>query len=136
MRSTRLTVQPIFLCTVQCSNYKHSAGQISGTFSSYTTETLNPLNNHFPFPSSPSSCHNSIYMRPPRLSVIKPGLPWWLRCLRICLQCGRPGFDLWVGKIAWRRAWQPTLIFLPGGSPWTKEPGGLQSMGSQRVRHD
>jgi len=20
--------------------------------------------------------------------------------------------------------------------PWTKEPGGLQSMGSQRVRHD
>ena len=21
-------------------------------------------------------------------------------------------------------------------TPWTKEPGGLQSMGSQRVRHD
>ena len=21
-------------------------------------------------------------------------------------------------------------------SPWTEEPGGLQSMGSQRVRHD
>ena len=25
---------------------------------------------------------------------------------------------------------------LPGESPWTEEPGGLQSMGSQRVRHD
>ena len=30
----------------------------------------------------------------------------------------------------------PTPVFLPGKSLWTKEPGGLQSMGSQRVRHD
>ena len=35
-----------------------------------------------------------------------------------------------------RRAWQPTPVFLPGESPWTEEPGRLQSMGSQRVRHD
>ena len=48
----------------------------------------------------------------------------------------RSGFDPWVGKIAWRRAWQHTPIFLSGESPWTEEPGGLQSMGSQRVRHD
>ena len=26
--------------------------------------------------------------------------------------------------------------FLPGESPWTEEAGGLESMGSQRVRHD
>ena len=131
------------------------------------------------------------------------------------LQCGRPGFHPWVGKIPWRRAWQPTPVFLgfPGGSagkeptcsagdlgsisglgrslggehgnplqyswaslvaqlvrnphavwetwvpslgeedpleegmathsstfawriPWIKEPGGLQSMQLQRVRHD
>ena len=25
----------------------------------------------------------------------------------------------WVGKIPWRRAWQPTPVFLPGESPWT-----------------
>ena len=25
-------------------------------------------------------------------------------------------FDLWVGKILWRKAWQPTPIFLPGES--------------------
>ena len=25
-------------------------------------------------------------------------------------------FDLWVGKIPWRRAWQPTAVFLPGES--------------------
>ena len=45
-----------------------------------------------------------------------------------------------VWSLAWedplRRAWQPTPVFLPGESPWTKEPGGLQSMGSQRVRHN
>ena len=28
------------------------------------------------------------------------------------------------------------LVFLPGESPCTEVPGGLQSMGSQRVRHD
>ena len=27
-------------------------------------------------------------------------------------------------------------IFLPGESPWTEEPGGLQFFGSQRVGHD
>ena len=26
-------------------------------------------------------------------------------------------------------------FFLPGEFPWAEEPGGLQSMGSQRVRH-
>ena len=31
----------------------------------------------------------------------------------ICLQCGRPGFDPWVGKIPWRRKWQPTPVLLP-----------------------
>ena len=25
-------------------------------------------------------------------------------------------FDSWVGKIPWRRAWQPTPVFLPGES--------------------
>ena len=29
---------------------------------------------------------------------------------------------------------EPTLVFLPGA--WTEEPGGLQSVGSQKVRHD
>ena len=30
------------------------------------------------------------------------------------LQCGKPRFDPWVGKIPWRRDWQPTPVFLPG----------------------
>ena len=34
----------------------------------------------------------------------------------ICMQCGRPGFDSWVGKIPWRRKWQSTSVLLPGKS--------------------
>ena len=34
----------------------------------------------------------------------------------VCLQCGRLGFDPWVGKIPWSRKWQPTPVFLPGKS--------------------
>ena len=49
--------------------------------------------------------------------------------------CESPGFNPWVGKIPWRRAWHPTPVFLPGESPRTEEPGGLQSRGC-RVRHD
>ena len=50
------------------------------------------------------------------------GLHWWLRWQSICLQCGRPGFDLWVRKIPWRRKWQPTPVFLP------REPHGRRSL--------
>ena len=39
------------------------------------------------------------------------------------LQCGRPGFDPWIGKIPWRRAWQPIPVFFSRESPWTEEPG-------------
>jgi len=28
----------------------------------------------------------------------------------------RSGFNPWFGKIPWRRAWQPTPVFLPGKS--------------------
>ena len=31
-------------------------------------------------------------------------------------------FAPWVGKICWRRAWQPPPVFFPGESPWTEEP--------------
>ena len=48
----------------------------------------------------------------------------------------KPGSVPGLRKMPWGRAWQPTPIFLPGESPWTEEPGGLQSMTSQRVRHD
>ena len=33
-----------------------------------------------------------------------------------CRRCRRCGFNTWIGKIPWRRAQQPTLVFLPGES--------------------
>ena len=53
--------------------------------------------------------------------------------IHIAGQCGRPGFNPWVGKIPWRRAWQPTPAVLPGEFLRTEEPSRLQSMRSQRV---
>ena len=53
-----------------------------------------------------------------------------------CRRYKRRGFDPWVGKMFWRRKWQPTPVFLPGKIPWTEELGRLQSMGSPRVGHD
>ena len=36
--------------------------------------------------------------------------------------------ETWVISLGWEdpleRAWEPTLVFLPGESPWTEEPGG------------
>ena len=66
-------------------------------------------------------------------SAYLSGLPWWLRWESICLQCRRPGFNPWVGKIPWKRKWQPTPVFLPGKfhgwkslvgySPWGRRVG-------------
>ena len=46
--------------------------------------------------------------------------------------------ETWVRSLGWEDllAWQPTPAFMPGEPPWTEEPGGLQSRGSQRVGHN
>ena len=46
----------------------------------------------------------------------------------------RCGFDPWVGKVPWRRGWQPSI--LAWIIAWTEEPGRLPSMGSQKVGQD
>ena len=46
------------------------------------------------------------------------------------------GLCLTVNSLhARRRRWHPTPV-LSWKTPWTEEPGGLQSMGSRRVGHD
>ena len=57
-------------------------------------------------------------------------LPLWLRWLRICPQCRRAGFDPWVGKIPWRKAWPPIPVF------WPRKCHGLYSLWGHRVGHD
>ena len=63
------------------------------------------------------------------------GPPWWLRGKALACNAGDPGsiprredpleeeMATHSGVLAWR-------------IPWTEEPGGPQSVGSQRVRHD
>ena len=34
-----------------------------------------------------------------------------------CRRCKRHGFSPWVGKILWRRAWQPPPVFKPEEFP-------------------
>ena len=55
--------------------------------------------------------------------------------VRIHLQCGT-----WVGSLGWEDPLEEEMAthssILAWRSPWTKVPGGLQSMGSQRVRYD
>ena len=56
---------------------------------------------------------------------------WVSQCHRLSyrkihLQCWRPGFDPWVGKIPWRRERLPTPVFWPGEfhglySPWGRK---------------
>ena len=50
-----------------------------------------------------------------------------------CRRRKRYRFNPWVGKIPWRRGWQPTPIFLPGEShgAWWATVHGVA-----RVRHD
>ena len=48
---------------------------------------------------------------------------------RVCLQCRRPGLDPWVGKIPWRRKWQPTPVFLPGESHGQRSLAGYSPWG-------
>ena len=59
----------------------------------------------------------------------KGGLPWWLRWYSIYLQCRRPGFDPWVGKIPWRRKWQSTPGLLPGKSHGLRSLVGYSAWG-------
>ena len=48
--------------------------------------------------------------------MLLKGIPGGTSSKESICQCRRQrhGFDAWVGKIPWRRAWPPTPVFLPG----------------------
>ena len=56
--------------------------------------------------------------------------------VRSPLQCRRPRFDSRVGKNPLKKGMATQSSILTWKFSWTKESGGLQSMGSQRVGHD
>ena len=48
--------------------------------------------------------------------------------------------EMWVQSLGWEETLEKEMAthssILAWRIPWTEEPGGLQSTGSQRVRHD
>ena len=63
------------------------------------------------------------------------GLPWWLSCKESTCKWRRCSFDPWVGKIPWRREWQPTPVLLPGRFHGQRSLAGCSPWG-HRVRQD
>ena len=72
------------------------------------------------------------------LAVLVRGFPGGADGKELSCQCRRQKnhrFDSWVRKIPWRRAWQPTSVFLPGESygqrslegysPWGREESDM-----------
>jgi len=45
----------------------------------------------------------------------------------------RLGFNPWVGKIPWRRAWQPTPVFLHGESHGQRSLVGYRPWGCKEL---
>ena len=54
---------------------------------------------------------------------------------KLSAKCRRCGFDPWVGKIRWRRKWQPTpwVVFLTGKSQGQRSLVGYSPWGRKRI---
>ena len=67
------------------------------------------------------------------------GLPWCLRWERN-LPAMQKKQETWVPSLSQEDPLEKGVathpVFMPEESSWTKEPGGLQSMGLQRIGHD
>ena len=67
---------------------------------------------------------------------IMGGLPWWLGGKESAYNVGDLGSIPKGRKIPLEKGMATHSSILAWRIPWTEEPGGLQSIGSQRVRHD
>ena len=117
-------------CDRFCSRNGHGIGKLS------IGPTLNAT------PDEITSVFDYLFQRKTNTShgtysdlsqVRRLGFPKWL-------SDKKPKQEMWI----WFRGWEDPLekemethsSILAWEIPWTEEPGGLQSMGSQRVRHD
>ena len=73
------------------------------------------------------------------INLIKPWvwntyrLPRSLSGKESACQCRRCAFEPWVGKILWRREWQPTPVFLPGESHRQRSLAGCSPRGLKEL---
>ena len=77
--------------------------------------------------SSSGWTRNTEAQKPSRGGQERHVLPIWLRSKEFACQCSRHRLDPWIGKIPWRRKWQPTAVFLPGKSHGQKGLVGYSS---------
>ena len=63
------------------------------------------------------------------------GLSWWLSGKESTCQFKRYCFHPWVGKIPWRRKWQPTLWYFCLGNPMNRGAWHVAVLEVTRVRH-
>ena len=68
-------------------------------------------------------------------SLPKHGLPMWLRGKESACHCRRQQVPTMGEEDPLEKGIATHSSILDWRIPWTEEPGGLQSMGSQRVRH-
>ena len=69
------------------------------------------------------------------LIITYNGLSWWLSSKESACDAGESGSNPGLGRFPGEG--NGSLYSNPAWKmPWTVEPGGLQSMGSQRVGHD
>ena len=91
----------------------------------------------FSFSISPSSEYSGlISFRIDWLDLLTVQETLWLNGREHICQSRRHGFDLWLGKIPWRRTWQSTPVFLPGKSCGQRSLVGYSPWGSKRVGHN
>ena len=90
-----------------------------------------------PLKEGPLVCvahHNSLTGVVPDVEALQGDRPeirasLWLRQSRIRLKCRRPGLNLWIRKIPWRRAWQLIPVFLLGESHGQRSLAGYSPEG-------
>ena len=68
--------------------------------------------------------------------ILYLGLPWWVSGKESTCQCRRHGFSPWVGRILWRRKWQPTPGFLPGELHGQRSLDSCSPCDHKRLRHN
>ena len=113
-------------------------------------------------PTSPQECTNPKNVWTPRVLIEKFILPRWLWQIFLVSMClieiniflirvwaslvapmvKNPSAtqETWVQSLHWDDSLEKGMVShsssLAWRIPWIEEPGGLQSMGSQRIRHD
>ena len=68
-----------------------------------------------------------------QMCAVSEGFSWWLSGKEPACQYRRLRCDSWVGKILWKRKWQPTAVFLPGNSHGQRNLAGYSPRVAEAV---